>query len=316
MSGQLIGQTCAILTALTWAFAMVFFRLSGRQVTPLALNLFKNTVGLVLLAATLLILWAVGLHGWIGRLSGHSLEEICILLISGFLGIAVADTIFFHALNLIGVSIVAIVDCLYSPSIIFFSFLMLSERLGPFQYVGVALILSAVLVSSRLKPPDKRTHAQLVAGILLGALAMAFMGFGIVLAKPVIENFPLIWATTLRMLAGTLSLAVIALALPQRKAIWSAFRPASVWKWSMPGAFLGAYVSMILWVAGFKYMDASVASILNQTSTIFAIILATLILKERFGKRKLLAVTLAMTGVVLVWLNSHLTSWLLAAPGS
>jgi drug/metabolite transporter (DMT)-like permease len=293
---------------------MIFFKLSGERISPLALNLFKNAVGLLLLLVTLLALWVLGLQDWIGTLSEHPWEEIGILLISGFIGIAVADTVFFHALNRIGVGIIAIVDCLYSPSIIFFSFIMLSETLGPFQYAGGAMILLAVLVAARLKPPPDRTHAQLISGILLGALSMVLMAFGIVLAKPVLNDFPLIWATTLRMLAGTLSLAVLALASSRRRVIWSAFRPSSVWKWSMPGAILGAYVSMILWVAGFKYLDASLASILNQTSTVFAIILATLILKEEFNLRKLLAVVLAMAGIVLVACNSHLSSWLNGSP--
>ena len=42
---------------------------------------------------------------------------------------------------------------------------------------------------------------------------------------------------------------------------------------------------------------------MNQTSTIFAIILAAIFLKERLTGRKLLAVTLAMAGVVVVTLG-------------
>ncbi len=314
MTEHAIGQVCALFTALTWALAMIFFKLSGERIAPLALNLFKNAVGLLLLLATLLVLWALGMQDWVGTLSEQPWKEIGILLISGVIGIALADTVFFHALNRVGVGIISIVDCLYSPSIIFFSFIMLSESLGTFQYAGGALIISAMLVAARLKPPPGRSHAQLISGMLLGALSMVLMAYGIVLAKPVLEDFPLIWATTLRMLAGTLSLAVLALASSKRRAIWSAFRPSSVWKWSMPGAILGAYVSMILWVAGFKYIDASLASILNQTSTVFAIILATLILKEQFSLRKLLAVVLAMTGIVLVACNSHLSNWLNSSP--
>lgn len=309
MNEHLIGQTCAIVTALTWAVAMIFFKLSGERVAPLALNLFKNTVGLVLLAVTLLVLWVFGMDEWIGTLSERHSKEIWILLISGFIGIALADTVFFYALNFIGVGIVAIVDCLYSPCIIFFAFIMLSEELAPLQYVGAAMILSAVLVCSRLRPPKGRSHVQLVAGILLGALSMILTGFGIVLARPILDpkvsDFPLVWATTLRLLAGTLSLAVIVMALPTRRVLWSAFLPSPIWKWSMPGAILGGYFSMILWIAGFKYVDAPIAGILNQTSTIFAIILATLILKESFTRRKLLAAVLAMAGVILVTLNAQ-----------
>ncbi|MFH1417214.1 MAG: DMT family transporter [Planctomycetota bacterium] len=303
---QILGHTCAILTALTWAFAMVCFKLSGERVAPLALNLFKNVVGLTLLVLTLWGMWAMGRGDGIAIILDAPSRDIWLLLISGVIGIAMADTLFFHALNLIGVGIVAIVDCLYSPFIILFAFVMLSESLSWLQYIGAALILSAVLVSSRLKPPRNRTHKQLIAGILLGAAAMGLMAFGIVLVKPILTGFPLIWATTLRVFAGTLSLVVIALVSRRRKDIFSAFRPATVWKWSLPGSFLGAYVSMVLWVAGFKYIDASVASILNQTSTIFAIVLATVLLKEPFTRRKFAVLVLAMMGVALVQLGDYL----------
>jgi drug/metabolite transporter (DMT)-like permease len=306
---QLIGETCAVLTAVTWAFALIFFKRSGERIQPLALNLFKNTVGLALLLLTLLVLWVAGYGDEVILLRKDAYREIGILLLSGFLGIAVADTIFFYALNLIGVGIVSIVDCLYSPLIILFSSLLLSEKLGRFQYVGAALVLCGVLVSSRVAPPRNRTRGQLVLGMFLGALSMAMMAFGIVFAKPVIEHYPVISATTVRLLAGTFSLAVFGLFLPERKVLFGVFRPSHVWKSCLPGSILGAYVSLVFWVAGFKYIDASIAGILNQTSTMFAIILATVMLKEEFTKRKLLAVSLAFTGVVMVTLNAHLSNW-------
>ena len=57
---------------------------------------------------------------------------------------------------------------------------------------------------------------------------------------------------------------------------------------------------MILWIAGFKYTKASVAAILNQLSMIFAMVLATVILKEKLTRRKVLSVIVALTGVTLV----------------
>lgn len=300
METNLIGESCALMAALTWAFAMVLFKRSGEHVSPLALNLFKNTVGLALLTATLLIT-SDGFH----VLTRFPREDIVILLLSGLLGIALADTVFFHALNLIGVGLVSIVDCLYSPFVILFSCLILSERPGLSAYVGTGLILAGVLVSSRHAPPADRTRGQLVLGILGGALAMALMTFGIVIAKPVLDlyDFPLIEATALRMLAGTAILAVFALVSSQRKVYWSAFRPSATWKVSLPASVLGAYFALIFWMGGFKYAKASIAGILNQTTVVFALILATVILKESFTRRKLAAVILAASGVMVVTLR-------------
>ena len=303
---ELIGETCAVLTALSWAFALVFFKRSGERIQPLALNLFKNTVGLLLLLLTLVGMWVAGYGEEFVLARKDAGREIGILLLSGLLGIALADTIFFYALNLIGVGIVAIVDCLYSPSIILFSAIMLRERLGSFQYVGAGLVLCGVLMSSHLAPPRKRTRGQLILGICLGALSMAMMAFGIVFAKPVIEQYPVISATTVRLLAGTLSLAILGLFLPERKVLFGVFRPSRMWKSCLPGSILGAYVSLVFWIAGFKYIEASVAGVLNQTSTMFAIILATVMLKEEFTLRKLAAVTLALGGVVMVTIGPYL----------
>jgi len=63
-------------------------------------------------------------------------------------------------------------------------------------------------------------------------------------------------------------------------------------------------LAMVFWVAGFKYAPASVAAILNQSSTIIALILATLVLKEPFSIRKFVAAILGISGVLIVTLDA------------
>ena len=53
-------------------------------------------------------------------------------------------------------------------------------------------------------------------------------------------------------------------------------------------------------IAGMKMIPAGKAAILNQTSTIYILLLASLILKEPFGLRKAFAATLSISGVLLV----------------
>lgn len=290
-----IGEICALLAALTWAFALVLFKRSGEQVPPLSLNLFKNTIAIALLAITL-----AGIGEGFGSLLGFPAGDICILSLSGFIGIALADTLIFRALNLIGVGIMSIVDCLYSPLVILFSVLLLGEQLAPWHYLGGVLIVGGVAISSRHEPPPDRTARQVTVGVLLAAAALALMAFGIVIAKPSLDRVSVIWATTLRMVVGTVALALMALAARDRRRQWAVFVPARVWWYAVPAAVIGGYLAMIFWVAGFKWAQASIAGILNQTSVIFAIILATVILKEPFSRRKAVAAALSLAGVALV----------------
>lgn len=295
-----LGQACALLAAFTWAFALILFKRSGEQIDPLAMNLFKNTLATVLLIGTIL---AMG-DGF-DTIAEFPIEDTYILILSGVIGLAIADMIFLHSLNLIGVSLFAIVDCTYSPIVIFASWLFLSEKLTLYHYVGGGLILVGLLISSKHPPPPGRTRRQLVSGLLLGVLSIALMAIGIVMTKIVLETdgFPLIWGTTIRLIAGAGVLAVWAVGSGNRAKIWSVFRPAAVWKYCVPASFLGSYLAMIFWVGGFKYTHASVAAVLNQMSVIFAMILAWLILKEQMSARKIIAITIAVTGVMLVTLS-------------
>lgn len=71
----------------------------------------------------------------------------------------------------------------------------------------------------------------------------------------------------------------------------------------LPGSFLGAYLSMVIWMGGMKYTQASIASALNQTSNVFIFILAALLLKEPVNLIRMIAIILAFAGVVIVTLG-------------
>jgi drug/metabolite transporter (DMT)-like permease len=206
-------------------------------------------------------------------------------------------------LNIVGAGINAIVDCLYSPFVILFAYVLIGERIGRWQFVGMALIILGVLIASRHEPPRGVTRRRLVIGVSWGVLSMATLGFGIVIAKPVLDRSPVLWATAMRQFGSLAALSLVALASPRRREFFAVFRPSRSWRFSVPGTLLGSFLALILWIAGMKYSTASVAAILNQTSTIYILILASLFLGEAFTLRKVLAAGMAVGGIVLVILG-------------
>lgn len=291
--------------AVTWAMALVLFKRSGETVSPLSLSLFKSVVGCLLMALTV---WltndyfaasSAGPH----RIADLSPSQIGILLASGILGIAIADTLLFFALNTIGVGLVTVAECSYTPSVMFLAWLWLNEPLKSHHLIGAALVLSGLLLASTHAPPPGRTRGQLLWGSALAVLAIALMAVGIVWAKPVLEQAPLLPATLLRLIGGTLALALILGIDQRRKRHFAVFRPTRTWRTMLPASILGTYLAMIFWVGGFKYTEASIAAVLNQTSMIFALIMATIFLREPFTSRKGLAAGLALAGVVVVTRN-------------
>jgi drug/metabolite transporter (DMT)-like permease len=279
-----LGEILAVGSAVAWAIAVVLFRVSGRRIHPIGLNLAKTVLALAAMAQTLLLLGEPLAPDVPAATTG-------LLLLSGVLGIAVSDTLFFYALNRLGASLTAIVDCFYSPFVIGLSFLLLGERLTPIQLAGAALVVSAVLTLAKEGKLERIGRRDLVLGILYGILAMFFLG-----------GVSIFWSTFVRLAGGSLALAALIPFLRNRRAVLAPLREPRNWKVLVPAAFFGSYLSLFLWMGGMKYAKASIAAILNQLNTIFIVIIAAVFLKERLTVWKVLAVALAFVG-------AYLASW-------
>ncbi len=290
-----MGELFALLTALIWAVAVILLKRSGETVSPFALNLYRVVVSTALLLPTVAL---AGQASW----SQGSLKDILILFASGIIAIATSDTLFHMSLNAVGAGISAIIDCLYAPLTVLLATMLLGERLSALQLIGMALVLTGVLTAAQHDAPHGVARRQIVLGVTWGVLSMAALALGIVIAKPVLDHSPVLWATTVRQIGCLGVMLPIALLSPRRREILRVFRPSRSWRFSLPGALLGSYLALICWIAGMKYTKVGIAAILNQSSTIYVLILAAVFLHEPFTRRKLLASLVSLAGILLVTL--------------
>jgi drug/metabolite transporter (DMT)-like permease len=290
-NGMGIGEACSIASALAWSGGVIIYKRLGETLAPLQLNLLKNLVVLALIVPTLAFLPG---FEW----PSLPLSTLALTLASGALGIAVADTLYFRALNTLGAARMGIIGNLYSPFVLVLSFAFLSERLTVLQGVGFALVSAGVLLVSRQRAEKRLSPAELRLGLLYGAGAVALMAVAIVMVKRVLEGQPLLWVVALRLLGGVLGL--IAIFAWRGESLLPRASPRVRWRVLFFGAFLGQYVSMVLWLAGYKYTKASIAAILNETSSIFIVLLAWLFLHEGMSVRKLIGVACTLSGVAFM----------------
>ncbi len=291
-----MGELYSLGSAVVWALAIILLKRSMDQVSAFTLNLFRVVASCVFFGLTFAFM---GQAPWRSAPPG----DYALLLASGIIGIAVSDTLFHKGLDLLGAGLTAIVDCLYSPLVVALAFLVLDERIGVWQLAGMMLVVGGVLVAARVAPPPGATRRRLVVGFALGSLAMLTVALGIVIAKNVLERSPVLWATTVRQVGALGVMLPAALISPKRRVYLGALRPQAHWRHLVPGAFCGSYGALMLWIAGMKHTQAGAAAIINQSSTIFVLILAALLLKESFTRRKLLACGLAFAGILLVALG-------------
>lgn len=289
-----LGEALAILSALAWSAGVIIYKRLGETIAPVRLNLMKSLLVLGLLLPSLAFFG--------GPPPQLSSAELAITLLSGMLGIAIADSMYLTALNRLGAGRMGILGNFYSPFVILLSFLFLGERLGPLQLLGFALVTSGVLVVSARSSGEPAVRRELRRGLLLGIGAIALMAVAIVLVKRVLETQPLIWMVALRMVGGVGGLLLI-FAL-KRELPWPsrAERAQIRWPVVLVGALVGQYLSMLLWLGGYKYTSASVAAILNETTSIFIVLLAAVFLHEALTRRKVLGVALTIAGVACMLL--------------
>ena len=293
-----LGEALALGSPMAWAFAVLLFKRTGESVPPVALTLFKNGLATALFLLTFLGIWLVTGDG---PPPDVTVGDHLLLLASGAIGVTVADGLFFMCLNRLGAARQAIVNTAYSPPIILMSVWFLGESLTAWQVVGVALILSAVLcVTFDRHALAQERPAQLTAGVLLGVGACVTQAVSIVMIKRPMEDWPLVWTTCVRMAGGLASAVLLLPLLPRRFRDLTSLGDRRTWRFMVPAVLVGTYVSLLLWMGGFKFTDASVASALNQTATLFTFGLAVLILKEPVTKRGLAGLALGLGGVACV----------------
>ena len=294
-SAATMGAVFSLACALTWAMAVVLLKHTVDKVHPFALNLFRVTFTFPILVLTLLLAGQP-------LLPPISREDVVRLTISSIVGIALSDTLFHQSLKLVGAGIVAIIDTLYAPTVVLFSFVFLQERIRWNAYAGLALVSSALLLTSTLNPPRNRTRVQLIEGIGVGLLAIVLLSLGIVVAKPALNRLPVLWAAAFRQGVSAVALVGFAVVSRRRREFLSAWRPSAAWRVMVPATLLGSYLALTLWIAGMKYTLASIAAILGQSSTLWILVFSVVFLRERFTRRKALAAALAFAGVLLVTL--------------
>jgi drug/metabolite transporter (DMT)-like permease len=305
------GELLSLLSAAAWAVGVILYRRLVQHLPPLTLGFLKSLIVLAMMLPLALVL-----HG--PRLPDIGFSDAMIAIASGALGIAVADTLYFVALRKLGAGAMGVIGNTYSPFVLALAALFLGERLGPSQIAGFVLVMIGVGVIAGHKPapaepespgvdipPSAPEAAAIPASrgnlpfVLTGILSIALMAAAIVMVKPVLEVRPLGWVTLLRLVGAVLGLLAISAARGELRTLWP--RNARIdWKLLLPAAFVGQCLSMLFWLGGYALTSASIAAVLNETASIFILLLAWFFLREPIGRRGALGIALTLPGVILM----------------
>ena len=250
-----LGDFYAILTALCWSCGVIFFEIAGRSLNTLQISLLKNIVGVIGFILFILI-------------QGHafpifSKQEYNILVISGIIGVAIGDILFLASLRRLGSSLSAIISTSYTLFVFILAYLMFDEVISIISYFGGVLVITGVIIGTN-DHSIKSTPKQLILGVIYGLFAHLCTAYSILLIKPVMELHPIVPIALIRFSIGILISGLILLYLKGRLALIDTIIKGFSNYNLLAGAFFGTFLSVILWLAGYKYTLAGRAAIYNQ----------------------------------------------------
>tara|TARA_B100002052_G_C15772627_1_gene547695 strand:+ start:43 stop:942 length:900 start_codon:yes stop_codon:yes gene_type:complete len=294
---MLLGEILSLGSAITWGISVSLFKIIGNSVSPYILNPLKNTIGTILFVLTVLLISDVS------AINNLSTDESLILALSGIIGITIADVLFLISLNILGTSRSAIINTIYSPMVIMLAYFILDESLTFADVIGGLMILLSILYLSFNQ--EKSNINNLNKGLLIGILAYSLMALGIIMVKPILNQFSnsiemQLWIIVFRLIPGTLLSYVTMSFMIKKKEIILQLSNKKIWPIILLGSFLGTYVGFAMWVIGMAKTSASIASILNQTSTIFIAFFGWLILKETFSRKMMICFFISIIGAFII----------------
>ena len=289
-----MGDIYALLTAVCWSFAVIFFDLSSNRLTPLQINIVKNSFGVIGFIITILFLSI--------PYPEFSNSDIFILMISGLVGVGIADLFFLESLKKIGSSLSAVVATIYAPSVFIIAYIIFNEKITFNSLVGSILVLFGIIIST-YNSPKASNSSYLFKGIIYGVLANILTAVSVLSVKPIMVDNPILYVALIRFSVGLISTMFFMIfregITKLFLTIYDGYRNILL----LSGSFFGTYLSVILWLAGYKYTLAGRAAIYNQLSTIFISIMAVVILKEKITAKKKAGIFLSFLGAIIVSLK-------------
>jgi drug/metabolite transporter, DME family len=313
-----VGELAALIAALTWSATSVALTSLSARTSPVVLSALR------LGSATLLmppILWISGQAGDLGDAPTWTLVQV---ILSGFVGYGLGDTIYILGLKRLGMQrTFPVTMALFIGLTVVGGVILLDE---PFSWglpagalligAGIYLIVipGTAKVSSASQVPIAEAAASLApipSGSSPKAPGADLVGYGLLLLVGILWAAATLWlasakgdlgaiaAGAIRTPAGAVALLGFALAI-QPHELKAPFLNRNHILAIVAAGIVGTAFGSLMYVYAVVTAGAAKTAVLSATSPLLAMPLSILFLKERFTQRIGVGTVLCVAGIVLV----------------
>ncbi len=285
-----IGMMAALGSAISWALGSVLFRRLGDHLQPVALTFAKGVLSILLLGIALLIAGVEPIGG----------RDLMLLVVSGLLGIAVGDTLFFRALNALGAHSVVILFTLGQVLTVILAVIFLGEEPSPLDWSGIILIIGGVTAILWNRATDETGGETRISGIVYGLLSVTAMAISIIIAKEALEGTSPTQATFIRMFSGTIGIFLFGHITSQLTDGLQPLKNPQVMGLFLISVAVITFGGFWLSLVAIAHVDVAIANTLGATEPLFVLPLAAWYLKERISLLVILASLTTLAGIALI----------------
>jgi drug/metabolite transporter (DMT)-like permease len=178
-------ELAALAAAACWSVTGMISVIPAGHLGAIAFNRVRQSIVTVMLAV-----YVVATGTWEHLTWGNTLP----LILSGFIGIFIGDSLLFGALNRLGPRRTGILFSLNAPIAVVLGWLILSETLPLQALLGMGLIVAGVILAIIFGKGRNQTHSwesvkgPLWIGVALGLGAAAGQAVGSIIARPVMAT--------------------------------------------------------------------------------------------------------------------------------
>ena len=297
-SGLLIGQALALLTSMFLAENSIIFSYLGKKVGS------DSTVHLRLWIATpVIIILSFIFEG--NFIAGLSFGSLASLILSGFIGYFVCDSLLFWAFANWGPRETMVVMTLNPVFTSIFSYLFFKEYLTILQIFAICLTIMGIIFQILGEKKSKKTlnNKNRVKGIIFAFLGSLFQAVSIILAKSALFEVGPMGANSIRCVGGFFAVMIYSIFFRKQFSFdFHQFENKKYLSLLVLASLTGPVLGMTMQMFAFNLAPVGLVSAIVQINPLFILLFDWLYLKKTLSLWAVMGTFISVIGVVLMFI--------------
>lgn len=293
----MMGAIAGIGAAICWAGAGLLIKPVSTRFSSLSLNSIRVLAGWIFLMVILSPL------GKVAEMGSVPMSSVAYLMGSGVVGLAIGSTLFIRSLSLTNITrVYPVTYSFWLLGTVVIAAIFLGEAITGFTILGAVLIVSGIVLLARPSREQQAANAgagtpQGMSGIALAVGAGICWAAGSTLVKLGLSGTSPPVVNMLRLPAVALILVAL-VAWREGSDTFSRYDWKSLLQISGAGV-LEQGMGAVLWFMSIELTGVAKATILGNTSPLFVIPFAIIVLKEKVTLKVILGTVFCVLGIWL-----------------